>query len=343
MPPCVGHTPITQFGPRFKAALLSLSIPAELATLNGMTDSPLENPGLLTLGTAQLGAAYGIVNAGGMPPDGVVAELLDVAIQGGIRCLDTARAYGIAEERLGRWLAGTPPAPTPAIITKIPKMPLEVEQPAQWLTANFRQSLEALGRDRIAGLLLHSSADLFRPGVKACLTQLRASGQVGRVGVSAYDPEQVFAALEWPELGVVQVPASILDRRMERSGVLDACRRAGVSVFVRSVYLQGLLAAPSAALPAAAAGLAPCLERLDRIAAAADITRQGLCLAAVLRHPGVTSLVVGAETPDQIRQSLAAAEMARHLPDAILDEAEAALRDAPEWIHDPRLWKANGL
>lgn len=294
----------------------------------------------LTLGTVQLGTPYGVVNATGLPGEDEAMAVLSAAFDGGVRCLDTARAYGVAEQRVGQWLART--GQRPAIVTKTPKMPDGIDAPA-WLRTQFQLSLTALGLDRVDGLLLHNSGDLHRPGVHAALCELAASGRVGGFGVSAYDPEQVYAALERPGLAAVQVPASMLDRRMERAGVFDACRAAGVAVFVRSVYLQGLLAAEPAALPAGAAGLAPCLRRLDALAAATGVSRQSLCLAAALHRPGVASVVVGAETAGQIRDSLSAAAAARDLPAAVLEQALAAVADAPAWIGDPRQWAANGL
>ena len=58
----------------------------------------------LCLGTAQFGLAYGITNAAGQVSEHAVAQLLDQAGNAGIRWLDTAQAYGNAEEVLGRHL-----------------------------------------------------------------------------------------------------------------------------------------------------------------------------------------------------------------------------------------------
>ena len=81
--------------------------------------------------------------------------------------------------------------------------------------------------------------------------------------------------------------------------------RPDVVVTVRSAYLQGLLVNPDARWPLnagldqadLAARIAGLVEELGRESAA------DLCLAWVLGHPWVTSVVVGAETADQVRDS----------------------------------------
>src|SRR5258708_36123447 len=61
----------------------------------------------LTLGTAQLGMEYGIVNREGQPPPQLAIRMVRAAIAHGVKTLDTARAYGEAEAVLGEALKGT--------------------------------------------------------------------------------------------------------------------------------------------------------------------------------------------------------------------------------------------
>ena len=57
----------------------------------------------LVLGTVQFGLDYGINNRIGQPDLTEVFKILDLARGAGIQLLDTARAYGEAEERLGTY------------------------------------------------------------------------------------------------------------------------------------------------------------------------------------------------------------------------------------------------
>ena len=57
----------------------------------------------IVLGTAQLGMDYGIANAAGQPSEDTSREIIQIAWKNGIRCYDTAQAYG-NEAGVGRAL-----------------------------------------------------------------------------------------------------------------------------------------------------------------------------------------------------------------------------------------------
>ena len=59
----------------------------------------------LGLGTVKWGRTEGLKHRDfSLPDDAVLEQLLDIAITNGVRFIDTAPAYGVAEERLGRLL-----------------------------------------------------------------------------------------------------------------------------------------------------------------------------------------------------------------------------------------------
>ena len=57
------------------------------------------------LGTAQLGLNYGVTNQKGLLTEKAAYDLILRAVQSGCMRFDTARAYGLAENRLGNFLA----------------------------------------------------------------------------------------------------------------------------------------------------------------------------------------------------------------------------------------------
>ena len=59
----------------------------------------------LTLGTVQLGLAYGVNNDKGMPSFEESSAILDTALAAGILSFDTARGYGESELVLKRYFA----------------------------------------------------------------------------------------------------------------------------------------------------------------------------------------------------------------------------------------------
>lgn len=287
----------------------------------------------LTLGTAQLGMPYGIANAATMPTAAEAGAVFDAAWAGGVRCVDTARAYGEAETRLGEWLRGR--APRPLVITKFP--PLDAASPeaaVAALDAHLRASLAALGLESVDGWLAHRAADLSMPEVCERLRALVDEGRIGAFGASAYGPDEVRAALGIRGLSLLQAPVSVFDRRLAQTGLLGACADAGIVVFARSAFLQGAVFLDPAALPAHLAPLEGPLERLREIAAEARSSSAALALGYARAVQGVASVVVGALTPAQLRADLTFAP----LDPGLAAELARVADGLPEAVVDPRNW-----
>jgi aryl-alcohol dehydrogenase-like predicted oxidoreductase len=150
-------------------------------------------------------------------------------------------------------------------------------------------------------------------------------------------PDELRRVLDLPDLGYVQLPCNILDRRWLDT---DLGQRPDLVVTVRSAYLQGLLVAGTSVrwpnVPDADRDAV--VATLDKLAA--GLGRDGradLCLAYLLSLPWVTSLVVGAETEEQLRAN--AALIAR--PPLTADERAHVLQELPEMpvdLLDPSRW-----
>ena len=204
----------------------------------------------LCLGTAQFGLAYGITNVNGQVPEAEVGQLLSQANDAGICWLDTAQAYGDAELVLGRQL---PESHGFRLISKLPAQ-LQPEFCAHdvesWDQA-FYKSCQRLKVQTLDTLLMHSPADLSKPGghyLESWLLSLRKQGLVQKIGVSIYSAEDL-AGVNPALLDLVQLPLSLYDQRMLQNGTLTRLRASGTAIHARSLYLQGLLLAPAARWP----------------------------------------------------------------------------------------------
>src|SRR3990170_3419142 len=179
----------------------------------------------LTLGTAQLGMSYGVVNTArdiGMDDADAV---LDAAWNAGITCFDTARVYGESEARIGMWMARRNDA-SPVLVSKIP--PLDGPDDTEAIEESFARSTAALGVDHIDGLLCHRASDLSRPSVRASLESLLADGRIERFGVSVYSSEQLFSAIKIDTVGIVQLPLSLANPKLLHEGAVAAAAERGI-------------------------------------------------------------------------------------------------------------------
>lgn len=296
---------------------------------------PLRRISQLTLGTAQLGMRYGIANRLGKPSETQAQAILDAAWENGITCLDTARAYGDAESRIGAWRTRT--SNRPVLVSKLPALEdASAGETKVLVRRRFDESCAALRVERLEAYLTHRAADLLRPGVAEALTALKAEGRLAAFGVSAYGPEEIDRALGVPGVALVQAPVNAFSQGIIESGVLTRCRAAGVAVFARSVFLQGLFFLDPEALPEALSPARGALRKLRELASAEGLTVAELALAAVKGLPAVASIVIGVDSVDHLKANLRAAsqpvgdanliarvrELGRALPAAVIDPSQ---------------------
>jgi spore coat polysaccharide biosynthesis protein SpsF len=300
-----------------------------------------------TLGTVQLGLPYGVANATGMPPEEDARTLLAIAADAGVTHIDTARAYGESEARIGRML----PSNYSDRVTIVTKLDVLAGLPADASAATVRAavdasvmaSLRALRRGRLEVLLLHRHAHLHAWQCAAWqrLKEWRSDGVVGALGVSVTNDAEAVDALGNPDVVWLQCPVNALDHRWRKPGFLAAvARRPEVVVHARSALLQGLLTLPAARWPRVegidAARIVRTLDELEL-----EFGREGrvdLCLAYVAAQPWVTSLVVGSETSAQLRANLAL--IARPpLTAAQVTRVHQAFEVLPDQLLDPARWK----
>ena len=192
----------------------------------------------LCLGTAQFGLAYGATNQQGQVPEPEVRRILQLAASSGVDLLDTAQAYGTAEQVLGRcWPTSAPRR----LISKLSPG----ESPSSW-EPNFISSLKHLQATKLDAFLLHRASDLLSDRGAALLEwleSLRGRGLVDRIGVSIYEASELDG-LPLDRLQLVQLPLSVFDQRLIQNGTVARLQDLGIAVHARSVFLQGLLLLP---------------------------------------------------------------------------------------------------
>ncbi|MFD7878164.1 L-glyceraldehyde 3-phosphate reductase [Streptomyces sp. NPDC059766] len=198
----------------------------------------------------------------------------------------------------------------------------------KYLLSSLDQSLTRMGLDYVDIFYSH------RPDPETPLEEtmgaLHSAVQQGKalyVGISNYSAEQTReAARILGELGtpllIHQPRYSMLDRRPEEEGVLDALDELQVGSIVFSPLEQGLLTgryldgipegsraasdSPFLNSDAVTEDLVARLRALDEIAKSRSQTLAQLALAWVLRGGRVTSALVGASSPQQVEDCVGA-------------------------------------
>lgn len=290
----------------------------------------------MALGSAQWGLPYGIANHGGVPTPAEIQAMARAAARGGVDTIDTARAYGSAEAAIGAldgdW----------RVVTKLaPDVSGADVDPAESRLRSRRSlaaSREALGRDRLDAVLLHRDdhRELSGGAAWSVLLEERHAGRIGAIGCSVVDVANAPALLDDPDCEILQVPASLLDRRLARAGFFEQARIANREIFIRSVFLQGVAHLDPGALPEHLRALEDVLDELDRAGRRAGAQRWELFLAWARDRCEGAAVIVGCETAGQVRENLAA--WARDDLTPVVEAVEDRLPDLPDAILDPWRW-----
>jgi aryl-alcohol dehydrogenase-like predicted oxidoreductase len=282
-------------------------------------------------------------------------KILRAAREAGINFLDTADTYGngAGEAILGNFLSQID-RDEMIVATKmffpISGDPNDRGLSRKHIVCSVNRSLARLRTDYIDLLQCHRF-DEHTPLDETIRTMddLMRQGKILYWGVSRFGDEQIVgcrdlaAAMGAPAPISNQFVYNLLERGIEAS-TLPTCRSLGVGVIGYSPLAQGVLTGKylDGQCPAGSRGAHPLAKkdmwqhqkshaatvaRLCAVARRNGLEPATLAVAWCLRRPGVTSVLTGASSPQQIHANARAAEL--ELSEELLADVAAALCPAP--------------
>ncbi|WP_432950891.1 aldo/keto reductase [Kribbella sp. CA-253562] len=296
----------------------------------------------LCLGAMMFGAA-------GNPDHDDSIRIIHRALDAGINFVDTADIYsaGESEEIVGKALAGRRDDVVLATKVGLPfdNDPNHRGASRRWIIESVDRSLRRLGTDWIDLYQIHRlDPDVDIDETLGALTDLVRQGKIRAFGASTVPASEIVEA-QWTaerrgreRFRTEQPPYSLLARAIEND-VLPTCLRYGMGVLTYSPLAMGWLSGryrTNQAVPESArAQRFPArwdlsLEVNQRKLAAADalatlaedagLTLIELAIAFVVRHPAVTSAIIGPRTLEHLESQLPAADV--ELSTQVLDRID---------------------
>ena len=300
-----------------------------------------------TLGTMGFGGTGWATPVGKIGVDGA-REQIAIARDAGVNLIDTADVYsaGLAEEILGQALGGSREDWLIATKARMPMGdgPNDAGLSRHHIIRGAEASLRRLGTDYIDLYQVHEwDGQTPLEETLTALDDLVRAGKVRYVGCSNFAAWQMMKGLaisdarQLERFASTQVYYSLQSRDIEAE-IVPACLDQGVGILVWSPLAGGLLSGKYRRGVTAPAGsrhlsewdeppvhdedkLYDTIELAVKIGESHGVSAARVALAYLTRKPGVASLIVGARTPEQLRDNLAAADL-----DLTADEV-AALDD----------------
>lgn len=265
----------------------------------------------LGIGTAQFGMAYGISNNKGKTSRSEVPEILRIALDSNINLIDTASAYGNAEQVLGGNDLNNFD-----VVSKF--MPSEENGAIQ---DQLDKTLNDLRIPDLYGYLAHRPLDLVKNDFQwEQLQELKEKQKVKKIGFSLNTPQEYMELKIKGFLpDIVQVPFNYFDRRFEK--LLIELSEEGCEVHTRSAFLQGLFFMNPEELGEFFNEVKPVLRNLQK----QINTLSGSLLKFVLEKDFVDKVVIGVENSIQLRNNLDQIPTSLPLPELNFELSEQVI------------------
>lgn len=262
----------------------------------------------ISLGTVQFGLEYGINNTIGQTRKDEVSKILRRCKEVGIKHIDTAAAYGSAENVIGEVIQSEGLSNSFHITTKYKSDRIN------GLSLSTRESLQKLRAEKLHCQMFHSYQDFKN------IEDFTKPDSVDKIGVSVYTNEELLDSLENINVRVVQCPFNLLDNDSIRGGTLVKAKEKGIEIQVRSAFLQGLFFMDRNSLPLALKELKSHLELLDRICFENEISMSELALGYCLSKDYIDKVVIGVDSLEQLNLNIEAIKTP--LPEFIIEEID---------------------
>lgn len=230
----------------------------------------------VTLG--KTGLRISRVGFGGIPIQRITEEectaLFDAVADAGINYIDTARAYTVSEQYLGKALKGR--RDRFILATK------SMARTREAMAADIETSLKNLQTDYIDLYQIHNPNDaqldtvLAPGGAMEALLRAKAQGKIGHIGLTAHALSVFERALSIDEIETIMFPYNIVERQGE--ALIARCKQKNVG-FIAMKPLAG-----------------------------GAIEDAALAMRCIVSNPNVTVVIPGMYSEAEVAQNVAAAE-----------------------------------
>lgn len=295
-------------------------------------------------------------------------DTIHEAIDQGVTTFDNAEMYGdgYAEELLGRALESVDRERV-TVTSKVTPDNLRYDD----VIDSCNRSLERMNTDYLDIYYIHwPNRDVPFAETLRALADLKRDGRIREAAISNFGPrdiEEVFRAIERNSIEVRpvlnQVPYNLLFRAIEYD-IVPRCAAHDMGVTSYSSLLHGLLTGKFESLnevpderartrhfstdrsgtthdeDGAEELTAETLASIETIADDVGVPMEQLSIAWNLARPQIESVIVGARSPEQVRQNAAAADLS--LQEETVERLDAATQELKtELGSNPDMWQSD--
>ncbi|MCQ2400724.1 MAG: aldo/keto reductase [Lachnospiraceae bacterium] len=294
------------------------------------------------LGTVQLGMKYGLGVDSDKPSEETALKMLDRAMEMGVNNLDTANNYGDSQKVIGHWLLRQKAEgkELPFIITKIG--PLKhgsydiLRDDVLFQTEGCRKELSM---ETLDCLMLHDFEDYEKDAdaLRKIFEEMKRDGMYRVSGISAYSRHD-YGMIAESGFDVTQIPLNVFDWTRIDDGGIRKIADAGMKIFARSTFLQGLVFHTPEDLDPRMAFCIPTVKRWNELCKEFDMEPSVLAMSFILSVPGITCAVLGCDTEKHVELNCEMMDKVKELTKEQMEILHEAFKDTPANVLNPGVW-----
>jgi len=260
----------------------------------------------LFVGTANFGRAYGKVKTKNLFNNQDLKVLLKRIEENNNLYIDTAEIYGNSEDLIGKHASGK-------LDNKIcTKITLSESDTFKSLITKIRNSLSRVKQDTFHSVLIHNSEMIKSKNflyLVDALYECREMKLATNIGISCYNSYEISDVFDKTSLlNHFQIPENVADQRNKNNIKLKELNHSGISISIRSVFLQSLLLTRVQQIPNFFNPTAEVFESIDFYSQLNRVTKLKYCIDYIRSISWNDGIVFGIENLLQFDQILEAFE-----------------------------------
>ena len=251
-----------------------------------------------SIGTAQMGMNYGILNKNKIINDGEFKKIINHSNKFGINSLDTSPRYGdienkIANLKLNGWQISSKFLPANLIYSKKNKY---------FYLDSFQKTLKNLKTKKIYSILIHKPNDLLseKDFIFKALDEVKKTNKVKKIGLSLNTMNDFQLIKKYP-FDIIQAPLNFFDQRILQENKINFLKKKGIEIQVRSIFLQGLALCKTNILPKEFKKYKKYWIKRDKYLKEKKLTNLELAINFVNQNPLIDKIIVGVDNLKQLK------------------------------------------
>ena len=285
----------------------------------------------IILGSANFNQIYGITK--NFIKKKEIKRSFNLALKNNIRIIDTSPLYNKSEKIIG--LLNNDKF---KIISKIPKIPRNIKKKniKKWVKLKVSNSLKNLKIKKFECLLLHNVDSLLSKNgneIYKNIKNMKTIGLTNKIGISIYDFNILDKILKKFKFDLIQAPFNILDQWLVTTGWLKKLKKRKIKVYVRSIFLQGILLLKHNQLPEKLKKLNKNLIIWENWLKKNKFKPLQVCISFVLNQRQLDGIVVGYNNKNQLNQILKQKKMKSSFSIPNLNIRNRKLIDPRKWLN----------